>query len=328
MLFSIVIPNWNGEKFLKRCLESLNKQTLHDFEVILVDDGSSDNSAAFTRKNFPEVKILESKKNSGFAAAANRGIKASRGKLIALLNNDTEVEKDWLLEIKKAAEKNDDAGFFSSKMLDFSNRNIIDSCGIGVTWSGRSYNIGMGEKDSDKYSQDNHVFGACAGAAVYRKELLDQIGLFDEDFYMYVEDVDLSYRAQITGYKCVFVAKAKVYHLGSGSSGGKGSPLAFKMCMRNRWFFMYKNYPATKLLANIHRIAYSEARYFSSAVRDHFVGEYFEALRSALMNFPKIVKKRKKIQRSYKVSYDYLDQIIEKKFAYKPLAKALKNQSK
>ena len=323
MLFSIVIPNWNGQKFLDKCLRSLQKQTLKDFEIIVVDNSSSDDSVPFIKKNYPGARILELPKNLGFAAAANRGIKEAGGDLIALLNNDTEADKNWLEQIKQAADENPEAGFFASKMLDFKNHSIIDSCGVGITWAGRSFNIGLGEKDSAKYEKNAYVFGACGGAAIYRKELLNQIGLFDEDYFMYMEDVDLSFRAQIAGFKCLYVADAKVYHLGSGSSGGALSPFAFRLYTRNRWLFIFKNFPCIRICLNLHRIIYSELRYFSAALRDHFVKEFIQAKFSFLMNIGKFIKKRKQIRNSYKVTDKYMDEIIAKEFDYRPIPKAI-----
>lgn len=317
--FSVIIPNYNGKRFLKVCFDSLADQSFSDFEIILVDNNSVDDSIAFTKNNYPDVEIIKMKHNGGFASAVNSGIKKSTGKLIALLNNDTEVDPDWLKEMKVAADQNPEADFFASKMVDFYDHTIIDSCGLNLTWSGRSYNRFMNQKNSAKCRSDAYVFGACAGAAVYRREIFDKIGLFDQDFFMYVEDVDFSFRAQLYGFKCLYVATAKVFHIGSASSGGKQNPLSFKLCARNRWYLIYKNYPTGKIWRYLCKIKYSEIRYFLASVKHHYVKEYFWALGSGIINFSKIAKKRAKIQHGRVVSIAYLDQIIEKDFDYKPV---------
>ena len=321
--FSVIIPNYNGQRFLPVCFESLKNQSHKNFEIILVDNNSTDDSIVFTKRYYPQVKIIKIKNNGGFALAVNAGIKKSTGELIALLNNDTKVDRNWLKEMKKVADQCPSVDFFASKMLDFYDHTIIDSCGICLTWSGRSFNNFMTEKDCAKCQKDAYVFGACAGAAVYRKEIFDQVGLFDEDFFMYVEDVDFSFRAQLMGFRCLYVSGAKVYHIGSASSGGKQNPLSFKLCARNRWYLIYKNFPSQKIWANIFKIKYSEIRYFFAAFKHHFVKEYFWAVKSGFGNFSKIAKKRRKIQRGRAVSIEYLDQIIQKGFDYKPVREML-----
>lgn len=322
---SVIIPNFNGQKFLARCFDSIKNQTYKDFDIILVDNDSDDNSIEFTKTNYPSIKIIKLTENTGFAKAVNVGIEASHSELIVLLNNDTEVDQDWLMGLNNAAEKFPDVGSFASKMLDFYDHDIIDSCGISMTWTGRSFNNGLGEKNSKKYEKGAYVFGACGGAAAYRRKLFDSIGLFDEDFFMYLEDVDLSFRAQLFGYKCLYVPESKVYHIGRASSGGNKSPLSYKLCARNRWYMIYKNYPSQKIWSNLFKVVYSEIRYFFAAFKHHFVKEYFWALKSGLNNFIKIAKKRKTIQESTAVSIEYLNKIIEQDFNYKPLIKALRD---
>lgn len=324
MKFSIIIPTWNGKVFLKACFDSLKNQSFKDFEVILVDDFSTDDTIQYTKKYFPWVKIIEKSKNSGFPSSVNLGIKAAKGEFIALLNNDTEVDKDWLQNILNSATNHPEAGFFASKMLDFKDRSIIDSCGDGMTWSGRGYKIGELKKDSRKFETERYVFGACGGAAVYRKELFDRIGLFDEDFKFYLEDVDIDFRAQLAGYKCVFVPGAKVYHIGSATAG-KRSSFSFKMMIKNHFHLILKNYPWQKIISNIFKLKYSELRFFAAAIKYHFVREYFWGVNQALLESPKMLPKRRRIQRNRKASLKELDQIIDPKFNYKSLSKAIKD---
>jgi len=308
--FSIIIPNYNGQKFLKKCFDSLKKQTFKNFEIILVDNNSSDDSINFCEKNYPEVKLIKMKSNGGFASAVNAGYNQSSGNLIALLNNDTEVDKDWLKEVKQAAESQPVAGFFASKMLDFEDRTIIDSCGDGLHWGGRSYNIGQLEKDNGNFDKDELVFGACAGAAIYRKEVFDKIGLLDDDFFMYLEDVDFDFRAQMAGFKCLFVSKAKVYHIGSATSG-KRSAFIFKYSTKNRLHLIYKNYPTSKLFTKLPNIIFSECRFFAASIKHAYTKEYFQGIFMAFKEHQKMIPKRNKIQTSKAIKIKYLDEIIE-----------------
>lgn len=308
-LFSIVIPNWNGSKLLKGCLKSLHNQSFDNFEIIVVDNGSTDDSVSFVAKHYPGVRILELKKNLGFAVAANRGVKESKAELIALLNNDTEADREWLLQIKVAAEKNSEASFFASKILDYMDRSIIDSCGDGLNWSGRAYNIGKGKQDGGKYQKSKFVFGACGAASIYRKEVFEQVGYFDEDFYMYLEDVDFSLRAGLLGLRCLFVPEARVYHLGSATTGAR-SPFIFKYITVNRFNLIYKNFPWQKILINSPRIILSELRFFVAALRHFFIKEYFWAICRFVRLAPCMHQKRKKIQKSRIATFTELSRVI------------------
>src|SRR5215210_9226871 len=220
---TVIIPNWNGERFLSSCLGSLRQQSFEDFKTILVDNGSIDSSVEFVNHNFPEVRVLPLGENKGFSAAVNAGIRASHDEYVALLNNDSEVDTRWLEGLVEAADSYPEAGLFASKLVDFHDRRVLDGAGDALRLSGLPYRLGHGERDSGRFSRAGYVFGACAAAALYRREMLDEVGLFDEDFVSYCEDGDLSFRAQLAGYRCFYVPGAVVYHMGSASTGGKRS---------------------------------------------------------------------------------------------------------
>lgn len=319
---SIIIPNYNGSNFLKTCFDSIDNQSRSCFEIILIDDCSTDDSVSFVKKNYPSVEVIQKKKNSGFPSSVNIGIKAAKGNLVALLNNDTELDKDWVEEIINAVDTYPDADFFASKMLDFKNRSIIDSCGDGMSWAGRGYKIGTLEKNVGQYDQEKFVFGACAGAAVYKKEVFDKIGLFDEDFSFYLEDVDIDFRAQLAGLRCLFVPKAKVYHIGSATAG-KRSAFSYKMMIKNHFHLIYKNFPIARICKNIFKIIYSELRFLAAGVKHGFTKEYFWAVGKAIKEHDRMRPKRKIIQSNIKVSSRYLDSIIDQDFKYKSLADSL-----
>jgi GT2 family glycosyltransferase len=321
--FSIVIPHWNGLRFLEVCFQALEAQNFHNFEVLLVDNGSIDESIAYTKKHFPWVTIIALPTNTGFANAVNVGIQAAKAPYIVPLNNDTEVANDWLSELHAATKKHPDVGFFACKMLDFKDRNIIDSCGDAISWTGRSWNVGQLQKDDGQFDQERLVFGACAGAAVYKRELFEKIGLLDTDFVTYLEDVDLDFRAQLAGFTCLYVPTARVYHIGSATAG-KRSAFGFKMMSRNHLWIIYKNFPTAKLWANSGKLIYSEIRLLAAAFKYHFVREYYQGLWSACKGIPLMHKKRRQIQAGRAVSLTYLDSVITANFPYKSLSEALR----
>ncbi len=181
--------------------------------------------------------------NLGIAAAFNAGIEASTAEYVVLLNNDTEQDPGWLEALVRAAEDHPEAGFFASKLVDFHDRTMLDGAGDAMRLSGLPYRLGHGERDGGRFDTPCYVFGACAAAALYRRDMLDEVGLFDEDFVSYCEDGDLSFRAQLAGYRCFYVPDAVVYHMGSASTGGKRSPTATRLGTRNSFSLLVKNLP-------------------------------------------------------------------------------------
>ncbi|MZR32400.1 glycosyltransferase family 2 protein [Sneathiella litorea] len=239
---SVIIPNWNGEHLLRLCLDSLRKQTFQDFIVYIVDNGSIDQSIHLLEDEYPEVVVLRHCENLGFSAAINTGIENSRGVYIAALNNDTEAHPAWLETIVTAMDTRTDAGFCASQLMDFKSRDKIDSLGDGYYPFGVSFKIGSGRLNN--VHEITEVQSACAAASVYRREMLEKIGLFDTDFFAYMEDIDLGLRAQMAGYSCIFVPGAIVYHMGSASSGGKASAFSVRLTTRNTYRVILKNVPA------------------------------------------------------------------------------------
>lgn len=248
---SVVIPNYNGEKYIKKCLESLLNQSLKPDEIIIVDNNSTDGSLKLLNSEFKDnVCIISLEKNTGFSVAVNEGIKASKSEFIALLNNDTELDKDWLKELYTVIQKDEKIFSCCSKMIRYDNRNIIDDAGDEYSILGWSFKRGDG-KSIDNYTKTEEVFSSCAGAAIYRKTILDEIGFFDENFFAYLEDIDISYRARIFGYKNYYSHKAKVYHIGSATSGSRHNSFKVRLAARNNIFLIYKNMPIIQLVINI-----------------------------------------------------------------------------
>lgn len=244
-LVSVVIVNYNGRKFLPDCLGSLLKQTCSSFEIILVDNASCDGSVAFVQEQFPHVKVCAQESNLGFAGGSNAGIREAQAAYILTLNNDTIISPDFIKELIKPMLHDPCVGMCGSKMIFPDGK--INSTGICISRSGAAWDRGGGELDRGQYDAAEEVFGPCAGAALYRRTMLDEIGLFDEDFFLFMEDVDLAFRARLSGWKCIYVPTAQVVHIHGGTAGFK-SDIAIYYGNRNLVWYVVKNFPSRTLL--------------------------------------------------------------------------------
>ncbi|MBU4535828.1 MAG: glycosyltransferase family 2 protein [Euryarchaeota archaeon] len=249
MDLTVVIPNYNGQPFLGKCLESLKNQD-HPFDVIVIDNASQDESVSYIWENYPEFDLIENQENLGFAAAVNQGIKASNSEYIFLLNNDVQLEAETIYNLLKCIKKDENIFAVSSKIIQYHDPNKMDDAGDEYTILGWTRRVGYG-KSPDKYVQEREIFSACAAASIYRRSILDEIGYFDENFFAYMEDVDLSYRARIHGYKCWYCPEAVVYHVGSGTSGSRYNEFKTRLAARNNVYVPYKNMPWPQLLVNL-----------------------------------------------------------------------------
>lgn len=256
-LVSIVTINWNGREHLNRCLPSIAAQTYRDYEIILVDNGSTDDSVPYIREHFPAVRLLQNDENRGFAIANNQGIAVAGGKYIVILNNDTQVEPDWLDALVMAARLHPEMGAFACLVKFSDKRDVIDSAGLTVSVLGHGCQNRLGET-AEGIEQAKEVFGVSATAAMFRKELLDDVGLFDEDYFIYYEDVDLAWRARLRGWRSMLVPQAVVYHVHSATVG-RGSPFKKRLLIRNRMWTITKNYHFPALLLFLPLIAAYEA---------------------------------------------------------------------
>jgi len=246
---SIIIPNFNGKQFLKVCLDSIKNQNHIFYEVIIIDNASSDGSVQYIHENYPEFTLIQNKENLGFAAAVNQGIKSSSSEYIFLLNNDVELEQDSISNLLKCIKKDKNIFGVSSKMIQYTDRSKMDDAGDEYTILGWTRKVGDG-KSPELYNAERETFSVCAGAALYRKSILDELGYFDEKFFAYMEDVDISYRARIRGYKCVYCPDAVVYHFGSGTSGSRYNEFKIRLAARNNVYVPYKNMPWPQLALN------------------------------------------------------------------------------
>lgn len=238
---SIIIPHWNGKHHLDDCLNSLRRQTVSEFEVILADNGSTDGSQAYVQAQFPEVRLLELGENRGFTGACNAGYAASQGDVVILLNNDTEVEPNWLAEILSAFERYPQVGIVASKMLLFDRRNVFHAAGDFYRVDGIPGNRGVWTEDVGQFDEEEFVFGACGGSAAYRRTMLEEIGFLDDDFFFSCEDVDISWRAHLAGWQVLYVPTAVVYHKLKATGGGVTGSYYDG---RNFLYVLWKNVPA------------------------------------------------------------------------------------
>ena len=304
---------------LSGCLDGMRQQDYQQYSVILVDNGSNDGSIDFVRHNYPEVKTVALHKNVGFSAANNYVFNTIQTEYAALLNNDAVPHPLWLKSLIEALESHPEAGFAASKMLFYDDLGIIDRAGDAYTRAGTGLLRGRGES-ADNYEKREWVFGACAGAALYRTLMLNDIGLFDEDFFLLHEDVDLSFRAQLKGYKCLYVPEAIVYHKAS-SSIVYDSPISVYYSHRNLEWVYIKNMPSNLILKTIWlHIIYNIATFFFFAANGR-IKELIKAKWDALKGLRRMLKKRKQIQRTKKVDGNYIWGLLERELFLPRLAR-------
>lgn len=305
----VIIVNWNGKKFLPRVLEALRHQTFKRFSTLIVDNGSTDGSLDLIYMQFPEVDVLSLGTNIGFSAANNLAIKNVSEEYTALLNNDAVPHSGWLKSLVDSLQTHPQAGIAASKMLFFDFPGVIDRAGDGYTTSGTGRLRGRGDA-SEHFGSTEWVFGACAGAALYRTSLFSDVGLFDENFFLIYEDVDLNFRAQLKGHKCLYVPEAVVYHKG-GMTIGHNSSLSVYYGHRNLEWAYIQNMPSRLIRRTLFKhLVYDAAAFFYFAA----VGRHQEFLRAkwdALKGLKRVLSKREKIQREKRVSDAYIWSLLE-----------------
>jgi GT2 family glycosyltransferase len=317
-LISVVIPNWNGAHHLRVCLDSLRRQSYPQVELIVVDNASSDESLTLLGREYPEVRVVALDENRGFAGGANAGIEEAEGEILAVLNNDTEADAEWLERLWRALEHNPRAGSATSKILLFDQRQIINSAGDLYGVDGIPINRGVWEEDEGQFDEVEKVFSPCGGACVIRRCMLEDLasqgqeGPFDEGFFAYCEDVDLGWRAQFAGWRCLYVPTAVVYHRLSATGGGK---IASYYTGRNFLYVLAKNYPFPLFKKYWRRILLAQLRISWEALKA-WRGEAARArLRgqlAGLWGLRRQLRKRRHIQAGRTVSDEYLESVLTK----------------
>lgn len=309
-LVSVVIPNWNGAHHLPTCLDALRAQTYPQVEVIVADNASSDHSRTLLAEHYPEVRVVALPDNRGFTGACNAGMQASRGEIVVLLNNDTEAEPSWLSEVVSALDRHPDAGMVASKMLLFDDRTRFHTAGDLYRVDGRLVNRGVWQPDTGQYDREEYVFSACGGSAAYRRAMLDEIGLLDDDFFFSAEDMDLAWRAQLAGYRCIYAPRAVVYHRLAATGGGV---TASYYDGRNMIWILIKDYPAALWRKHWTRIIRAQAALAWAALRAWRGAAARARLRgmaASALGLPKMLRKRRAIQRGRRVPIAYIESIL------------------
>ncbi|MBK8020688.1 MAG: glycosyltransferase [Chloroflexi bacterium] len=307
-LLSIVIPNWNGLRFLETCMNALAAQTLQPLEVLVVDNASTDGSQAFLRERFPWVKLIALPVNKGFTGACNAGMQAATGEFICLLNNDTEVDPGWAAAVLDAFRRHPEIGSVASKMLLFDKRDHLHTAGDLFTKGGRPVNRGVWEQDKGQYDREEPVFSACGGSAVYRRIMLQEIGLLDDDFFFSLEDVDLGWRAQLAGWRCLYTPAAVVYHHLSATGGGT---TASYYVGRNTLYLLVKDYPlwhkyGAQVIRGQVRTAWEALR----AWRGDAARARLRGMAAGLRGIPLMLRKRRQIMAQRRVSNAEIEHLL------------------
>lgn len=248
-LTTVVIPNYNGMAYVENCLKSLYAGSRIP-RIIVVDNASKDGSDRLVREKFPEAELISFSENKGFSAAVNAGIRAAGTPYVFLLNNDTTTDPLCIEHLEEAMGKEKNCFSMEAKMIQMWEPDRLDGAGDYYCLLGWAFARGK-DQAPEKYRKRDRIFSACAGAAIYRKDLLEKTGLFDEVHFAYLEDVDIGYRANLHGYRNLFVPDAIVYHAGSAVSGSRHNPFKVELTARNNLYLIYKNMPLLQLLINL-----------------------------------------------------------------------------
>jgi len=306
---TVAIPNWNGARFLPACLESLRAQAFRDFEVVVIDNGSTDESLRILDDDYPEVRLVRWETNRGVAAAFNEAVRQCQSELLALLNNDMELDAGWLGAMVLALDRDETAGAAASKIL-FIDRRTINSAGDFYRRDGIPGNRGVHEIDRGQFDHTEYVFGASGGASLFRRRLFDELGFFDERLVSYLEDVDWAWRMQLAGYRCLYVPTAVAYHWGSATGGGE---LASYYCGRNFIRVALKNLPGSLLRKHWRSILGEELRLALVALRhshEPAARARLAGQAAGLRSIPEALRQRKSTMSIQRVSDDYIESLL------------------
>ena len=276
---TIIIPNYNGLSFMEPCFESLKEQTVRDFKVLVVDNGSTDGSVEWLKEH--RVPSIFLKENTGFSGAVNTGIRAADTPYVLLLNNDTRVEPGFVAAMERAMDQSPKIFSVSSRMIQMYHPELLDDAGDMYSILGWAYQRGVG-RSVNLYQKSGRVFSACAGAAIYRRAVFDEIGLFDELHFAYLEDIDVGWRAKLYGYDNVYCPDAAVYHVGSGTSGSRYNSFKVRLAARNCIYLNYKNMPGWQILLNAPFLLAGIFVKYLFFVKNGFGGDYVSGLKEGI----------------------------------------------
>jgi GT2 family glycosyltransferase len=309
---AVVIPNWNGVDTLGDCLDSLYEQSL-SCHVIVVDNASTDNSLELLKK-YPQVEVIKQSKNMGYTGGVNPGFQIAIERnldFVATVNNDATVDKYWLKHLVEQISTRKELGAVTSKILS-ADGHFLDSTGDFYTVWGLSYPRGRGEKDLNKYDNETNVFGASGGASLYRVNMLKEVGLFDDDFFAYYEDADLSFRIQLAGWKIAFAPEAIVYHQ-IGATSGKIKGFTTYQTLKNQPLLFFKNVPLRYFFKIGIRLTLAQMLFFLRAFsRGQFNAAFKGVCQGIYLIIFKTPSKRRRIMKTKKVSDEYIWSLVIK----------------
>jgi GT2 family glycosyltransferase len=294
---SVVIPNWNGAVHLPECLDSIDAQTLKPLEVIVVDNGSTDDSLQLLARMFSKVIVVRLSSNRGFAAAVNEGIRISRGEFVFLLNNDTRLDEDCIRLMVDRLVASSEWSTVACKMVNYFDNSLIDGAGDMLTRSGLMATRGHGEPDDGRFGKSDEVFGACAGAALYRRSMFEEIGGFDEDFISYLEDADMAFRARLGGYRCVYEPAAICFHKRGATAARMIAAYPARMFERNIPQYVVKNMPLRMLFSRAPLLAASRLRHWYKSALAGQLRPVITGFAEGLALLPGALKKRREVQK-------------------------------
>lgn len=311
---SIIIPNFNGKDLLEDCLASLEKQTFKNFEIILVDNASSDDSLPYVKENFPKIKIITLAKNCGFARAINEGVKASNAKYCIFLNNDASANKYWLKNLISCADKHPEVISVNPKILNFFNKKKIDGVGILINEVGQARSIGWNEIDHGQFNREQYIFGATGAASLFKRADFVKVGGFDESFFMYSEEVDFAFRAQFQGYKSIYCPKAVVCHKHKATAR-KFPQLIEYWQFRNMYQTIIKDFPLKIILKKWRwlKIALVYGNTVIYQIKKGFFWPPILVTLYLLFHLPTLLIKRMEIQKNRKVDDNYIESFLKPK---------------
>lgn len=306
---TVTIPNYNGRAMLATMLASLWAQTLRPGEIVVVDDRSDDDSIAYLQAEWPQVRVVRLPERSGVTAAMNACLAAARTSMVGLFNNDMELDPGCLGELVAALERYPRAGSATPKMLDFADRAVLDGAGDLLSWRGGGRRRGHGDPDAGRYDTAGEIFGPCGGAVLFRREALDAVGGFDDDYFAYYEDIDWAFRAQLLGFRCRYVPTAVLYHRGSATLGRGMSEFNGYHLWRNPIWLVVKCYPGASILRHVPSLARGQAGNLYTAIRERKLATWARAMRDALAGLPRALRKRRAIQRARAISLAELEAV-------------------
>ena len=303
---SVVIPSRDGATprdgltYLELILETLAEQSFRDFDVTVVDNGSTDNSVEYLRERWPDVRVVELADNAGFATAINRGVHASRGRYVALLNNDLELSPDWLKLLVGELERDPGVGFVTGKIMRYDERDVIEQAGHDFFTSGHFEPVGLDQRDTGQYDERRPTTIVTAAAALYRREALEAAGDFDDDYFLYCEDGDVCLRMLLCGYSGLYVPEPKAFHVRGGTVGSQSDLPRFYL-VRNGLITLLKDMPASILLRSLPKIALYQYGRLIAARKEGMARTTLRAYAAFVRAIPATLRKRPAVQRARRI---------------------------